>query len=75
VSEGRLLTVAEACAELRVSRPTLSELRRSGRIQTVRVGSRGIRVPVTELDRYIAAAGAESDNLAPAKRTRRPSSE
>jgi excisionase family DNA binding protein len=71
--EARLLTVAETCRALRISRPTLAELRRSGRIQTVRVGSRGVRVPAAELDRYIAGAGrGDSDDLAPAKRRRAP---
>jgi excisionase family DNA binding protein len=66
--ERRLLTVEETCRELHISRPTLNELRRTGRIQTVRIGSRGVRVPVAEVDRYIAASGGDSDNLAPAKK-------
>lgn len=69
--EQRLLTVREACDELRISRPTLGALRRSGRIQTTRIGSRGVRVASSEIERFIAAAtGGDCDNLAPLPRRR-----
>jgi len=48
-----LITVREACKRLGVGRTTLYQLCRAGAIRSVRVGSRGIRIPVRELDRFV----------------------
>ena len=50
----RLITVRDACIEAACSRTALYELIRAGRIRTVKIGPRGIRVPVAELERFIA---------------------
>lgn len=49
----KMLTVRQACEAGAFSRTTLYQLIRAGRIRTVKVGLRGIRVPVAELDRFI----------------------
>ena len=67
--EQRLLTVRETCRELSVSRPTLAEMRRAGLIRTVRIGSRGVRVAASEIERFIASeSGGDCDNLGPPKK-------
>jgi excisionase family DNA binding protein len=48
-----LATVREACQRMRVGRTLFNELMRSGQIRTIRVGKRGIRVPLAEIDRYV----------------------
>ena len=48
-----LLSQEEACRELRISRPTLTELRRTGRIPFIRVGSRGVRIPSNAVRSFI----------------------
>lgn len=53
-SETLLFRVREAAKALGVSRPTLRALIREGRIRTVQIGSRGIRIPLTELVRFSA---------------------
>jgi excisionase family DNA binding protein len=47
--------VEEAAQALRVSRDTMYELIRSGRLRTIKVGSRRL-IPVVALDEFIAAA-------------------
>jgi excisionase family DNA binding protein len=49
---GRLLTTAEACSRLGVSRWTLDRMVRDGQLQQVRVRS-AIRYPAGELDAYV----------------------
>lgn len=49
----RLLTVKQACESAAISRTTLYELCRANVIRSVRIGSRGIRIPVVELERFI----------------------
>lgn len=56
-----LLTVKEACAVASISRTTLYELIRANRIRTLKIGSRGIRIPVAELERFIQE-GLEGGN-------------
>jgi len=51
----RLLTVAEACAQLRISRPTFYALVRTGRLRTITIG-RARRVPVSAIDQFVADA-------------------
>jgi excisionase family DNA binding protein len=48
-----LVTQKEACERLSVGMTTLSELTRSGAIRTVKIGPRGIRVPESEIDRFV----------------------
>lgn len=52
------LTIAGFAAKLSVSPQTIRRLIRSGEIKTLRVGptGRAIRIPATELDRYIVEA-------------------
>ena len=47
--------VEEAAQALRVSRDTMYELIRSGRLKTIKVGSRRL-VPLTALDEFVASA-------------------
>jgi excisionase family DNA binding protein len=44
--------IPEAAAALGISRTTLYELINSGQIPTVRIGSRGVRIPVKALQEY-----------------------
>ena len=63
----RDLTIAEVCAELRLSRPTVYNLIRSGQLPAYRVGRGGrYRVTPAALERYkvahrVAHAGEETD--------------
>lgn len=54
------LTINEAAHELRVTRKTINELMRSGRLGAVRIGPRNgaVRIPRAELVRYITEAQA-----------------
>ena len=49
---GRLLTTAEACSRLGISRWTLDRMVRDGQLRQVRVRS-AIRYPAGELDAYV----------------------
>jgi excisionase family DNA binding protein len=70
-SDCRLLTIKEACTALGVSRPTLTELRRQGRITFVRVGSRGVRIPATAIADFVAANVERAPDVALAAPRRR----
>ena len=59
----KMLTVKQACEAGAFSRTTLYQLIRAGRIRTVKVGLRGIRVPVAELERFIQDGIKESTRL------------
>lgn len=48
-----LLSVQQACASFSICRTTLYELIRAGRIRSVKIGARGIRIPRAELDRFV----------------------
>lgn len=50
----QLLTAAEVAEQLRVSTMTIYRLIRGGELPAVRVG-RNYRVPVADLERYLAA--------------------
>ncbi len=50
----RLLKIPEAAAELSIGRSRLYELLQAGEIKAVKIGSRGVRVPSSEIDRFIA---------------------
>lgn len=60
VAGPKLLTVRQACEAGAFSRTTLYQLIRVGRIRTVKVGLRGIRIPVAELERFIQEGLNES---------------
>jgi excisionase family DNA binding protein len=49
----KLLTIKEVCSRLSISRSMLYELIRSNKIRTVRIGKRGIRLPESEIERFI----------------------
>jgi excisionase family DNA binding protein len=48
------LTVAEACAYLRVTRATLYRWARQGRLVLYKLGSRGTRIKRPDLDRLLS---------------------
>lgn len=50
----RLLRIPDAAAELSIGRSRLYELLAAGDIKAVRIGARGVRVPQSELDRFVA---------------------
>jgi excisionase family DNA binding protein len=54
----QLLTVAEACAELRISKWSLYQLIRSRQLVTIKIGSRRV-VPMTALQALITRLQAE----------------
>lgn len=49
-----VLTIAEACATLRISKWSLYQLIRSGRLTTIKIGSRRV-VPVAAIHRLVDA--------------------
>lgn len=48
-----VLTIKQTCERLAIGRSHLWCLVRSGKIRTVRIGKRGIRIPESEIDRFI----------------------
>ena len=49
-----LLTVNETCKLLKISRPTLIRLIKSGEIKGFKVGKRIWKIPRCEVDKYIS---------------------
>jgi len=49
----RLLKIPEAAAELSIGRSRLYELLQAGELRSVKIGTRGVRVPASELDRFV----------------------
>ena len=49
----RLLKIPEAAAELSIGRSRLYELLAAGELRAVKIGERGVRVPDSEIDRFI----------------------
>ena len=49
-----LLSYRRACGELDISRTTLYELLRAGKLKSVLVGSKGRRIPSAEIDRFVS---------------------
>lgn len=45
--------VSEACKRLDLGKTTLYGLIAAGRIRTVKIGERGVRIPVSELERFV----------------------
>lgn len=66
----KLLKIPEAAAELNLSRSQLYELIREGAIRSVKIGSRGTRIPTTEIGRLISAMLAAADKRPKPKRKR-----
>ena len=60
MSNIKLLTVAEACEMLRISRTMLFNLRRSGQLSTIVVGKRSIRVSLRAIEDYIERAEGDT---------------
>lgn len=54
VTSRLMVTIAEACEMLGVKRTTFYEFTRCGKIRTVPIGPRGVRIPVAELERFVA---------------------
>lgn len=52
----RLLTVAEAASILRVSKRTAQALVSAGRLASLRVGPRGVRVLASDLEAFVRDA-------------------
>lgn len=50
----QLLTIKEACGRLRVGDDTLLKWRRQGRIKTVKMSGKFVRIPLSEVERIIA---------------------
>lgn len=59
-TEPDLLTVAEACARLRISRWTFYRLVQTRQLHTVKIGS-ARRVPTTAIAEFIAALSTRED--------------
>lgn len=51
----RLLTVAETCDRLRISRPTFYALVRTGRLRSITIG-RARRVPISAIEQFVTDA-------------------
>ena len=49
-----LVTLPQACELLGIKRTTLCEFTRTKRIHLVKIGSRGVRVPMSELERFVS---------------------
>jgi excisionase family DNA binding protein len=64
-----LLTVAQVCLRLQISRPTLYGLLRSGQLKSLTIG-RARRVPIAALEAFIAESLRED---LPVRDTERPS--
>ncbi|MGI8657235.1 MAG: helix-turn-helix transcriptional regulator [Candidatus Limnocylindria bacterium] len=56
----RLLKIPEAAAELSIGRSHLYELIAGGHVKAVRIGERGVRIPASELDRFVAERLAQA---------------
>lgn len=54
-----LRSIPDAAAELAIGRSRLYELLQAGEIKAVKIGSRGVRVPQSELDRFVTERLAE----------------
>jgi excisionase family DNA binding protein len=56
----RLLRIPEAAAELSIGRSRLYELIAAGELRAVKIGERGVRVPASELERFVAERLAQT---------------
>jgi excisionase family DNA binding protein len=55
-----MLTVKQTCERLAIGRSHLWCLIRTGKLRTVRIGKRGVRIPEFEIDRFIRQGLEES---------------
>lgn len=55
-----MFTIKQTCERLAIGRSHLWCLIRSGKIGTVRIGKRGVRIPESEIDRFILEGLKES---------------
>jgi excisionase family DNA binding protein len=53
MKENNMLTKKEVCDTLRISISTLNSLLKEKKIGCVRVGTRAVRIPPEELDKFI----------------------
>lgn len=60
-----LITVNEACARMSIGRSHLYSLIREGRIRTVPIGRRGIRISLGEIERFIEESMARAEGGEP----------
>jgi excisionase family DNA binding protein len=58
-AEGDWLTIAEVCAELRVTRATLYRWARQGKLRLHKLGSRATRVRRSELERLFSPGNGD----------------
>jgi excisionase family DNA binding protein len=54
-----MLTIKEACAEMRISESQLYVLMKADELHSIPVGPRGKRIPRTEIEAYITRKLAE----------------
>jgi excisionase family DNA binding protein len=54
-----LITQAEACALLRISRPTLASLHKQGRLPYVRIGRHCVRILADDVARLLETSKKE----------------
>ena len=70
---GRLLTTAQVCEKLSISRRHLQTLRSRGLFRTIRVSERSLRFDEDDLDAYLrgvpSAAPAPAPSVRPVERT------
>lgn len=57
----KMVTIKQTCLLLAIGRSQVWCLVNEGRIRTVRIGKRGVRVPLTEIARFIDAASTGCD--------------
>ncbi len=56
----RLLRIPGAAAELSIGRSRLYELIAAGELRAVKIGERGVRIPASEIDRFVTERLAET---------------
>lgn len=54
-----MVTVMETCQKLAIGRSQLWCLVKAGKIRTVKIGKRGVRVPISEIERFIQESLSE----------------
>lgn len=61
MDEEKMLTTKDVMTRLGVSRTTVLNLFRSGKLPVIRVTRRALRVEVAALDKFVAAARSKGD--------------
>lgn len=62
---GRLLTTAQVCEKLSISRRHLQTLRKRGVFRTIRISPRSLRFDEDDIDAYIRKGGLETERVQP----------